>query len=165
MINPSDLREVIHEPADANWPELAAKASAAKVSYLAATRSEPDWIFGERELSTSQDVNVLTGLPGSTGCAEGEVFVLDSTDDFKHFPKGAILVARTTSPAWTPLFYSAAAIITASGGPLSHGAVTAREVGIPAVMSVRSALTKLTNGLRVRVDGTLGDVALLGGAS
>jgi phosphoenolpyruvate synthase/pyruvate phosphate dikinase len=67
-------------------------------------------------------------------------------------------VARTTTPAWTPLFYSASAVITESGGPLSHGAVTAREIGLPAVMGVRGALSALRDGERVRVNGTVGTV-------
>ena len=67
----------------------------------------------------------------------------------------------TTNPTWTPLFYSAVAVITESGGPLSHGAVTAREMQIPAVMSVKGTLSKLKNGQRVRVDGTQGKVYLL----
>jgi pyruvate,water dikinase len=86
------------------------------------------------------------------------VFKVLGSEDFGKFPKGAVLVARTTSPAWTPLFYKAAAVITESGGPLSHGAVTAREIGLPAVMSVRTALVGLTNGQQVTVDGTTGRV-------
>jgi pyruvate,water dikinase len=70
-------------------------------------------------------------------------------------------VARTTNPAWTPLFYSACAVVTESGGPLSHGAVTAREVGIPAVMAVHGVLEALSDGTRVRVDGTGGFVERL----
>ncbi|RKJ30527.1 hypothetical protein D7X33_41385, partial [Butyricicoccus sp. 1XD8-22] len=67
---------------------------------------------------------------------------------------------RTTNPAWTTLFYSAKGLITESGGPLSHGAVTAREVGIPAVMSVRNCLTIIKDGDIVVVDGTKGIVKL-----
>jgi pyruvate,water dikinase len=100
-------------------------------------------------------------LAGSPGEAEGEIFTVLSADDFAKFPKGAVLLARTTNPTWTPLFYSAAAVITESGGPLSHGAVTAREMRIPAVMSVRESLTRLKNAQRVRVDGTRGKVFLL----
>ena len=72
-----------------------------------------------------------------------------------------MLVARTTNPAWTPLFYSACAVVTESGGPLSHGAVTAREMGIPAVMAVHGILAQVGNGRRIRVDGRLGRVTLL----
>jgi len=89
------------------------------------------------------------------------VFVVSSPEDFAKFPKGSVLVARTTNPTWTPLFYSAAAVVTESGGPLSHGAVTAREMKIPAVMSVRDSLTRLKNGQKVKVDGALGRVYLL----
>nr|WP_314716532.1 PEP-utilizing enzyme [uncultured Fretibacterium sp.] len=93
--------------------------------------------------------------------AEGPVFIVRSSDDFASFPPGAVLVARTTNPAWTPLFHAACALVTESGGPLSHGAVTAREMGIPAVMSVRGVLGVLRDGDRVRVDGTRGQVLRL----
>lgn len=89
------------------------------------------------------------------------MFLVLSPEDFARFPKGAVLVARTTNLTWTPLFYSAAAVVTDSGGPLSHGAVTAREMQIPAVMSLRDSLTRLQNGQRVRVDGGAGRVELL----
>lgn len=75
-------------------------------------------------------------------------------------PAGSILVARTTNPAWTALFYQAVGVITESGGALSHGAVTARELGIPAVMSVRDATRLFENGQRVRIDGLQGTVTL-----
>ena len=103
----------------------------------------------------------MSGLPGSPGIAEGEVYIVSDPQDFAHFPRGAILVARTTNPVWTPLFYTAIAVITESGGPLSHGAVTAREMRIPAVMSVRHCLSRLSNGCRVRIDGKRGTVTLL----
>ncbi len=71
-----------------------------------------------------------------------------------------MLVARATNPAWTVLFYQAKAVVTESGGPLSHGAVTAREMGIPAVMAVRGVLEKLKDGDRVHVDGGRGYVTV-----
>ena len=74
--------------------------------------------------------------------------------------EGAILVARTTNPTWTPLFYNAAAVVTESGGPLSHGAVIAREMKIPAVTSARNALSLLKNEQSVIVDGTTGKIYL-----
>jgi pyruvate,water dikinase len=94
---------------------------------------------------------------------EGEVFMVTGPQDFAEFPSGAILVARTTNPVWTPLFYTAAAVITESGGPLSHGAVTAREMRIPAVMSVHNCMSTLRNGCLVRVNGSEGKVSLLEG--
>lgn len=71
------------------------------------------------------------------------------------------MVARTTNPAWTALFYRASGVITESGGPLSHGAVTARELGLPAVMGIRRVMNTLKNGQRVKVDGQKGIVELL----
>ena len=63
----------------------------------------------------------------------------------------------------TPLFYKAVAVITESGGPLSHGAVTAREMGLPAVMAVRDLLRRLENGQLVRVRGREGLVEIIDG--
>ena len=108
------------------------------------------------------DPNQRLGVPGSPGIVEGTIFVVRGTEDFGRMPAGAILVARTTNPAWTPLFYRATAVITESGGPLSHGAVTARELGLLAVMSMRGVLEWLRDGDRVRVDGQHGRVQKLG---
>jgi phosphohistidine swiveling domain-containing protein len=140
---------------------LAAAAALHKAGYLAACKCTPDWIFGEAEPIDLDGSDVLKGLGGSPGIVEGEVFVVRSPEDFPHFPKQAILVARTTNPAWTPLFYQAIGVITESGGPLSHGAVTARELGLPAVMSVRHVMRLLVNGQRVRIDGRNGIVQIL----
>ena len=70
------------------------------------------------------------------------------------------LAAQTTNPAWTALFYTAAGIVTESGGPLSHGAVTAREMGLPAVMSVRGIMARIEDGRSITVDGAAGTVEL-----
>jgi rifampicin phosphotransferase len=129
--------------------------------YRRQSKQAPPWIRGETSVAAAS--GALRGLPGSPGIAEGPVFRVHSVEDFARFPSGAVLVARTTNPAWTPLFYSARAVVTESGGPLSHGAVTAREVGIPAVMGVRGALEALPDGTRVRVDGTAGSVEKLSG--
>jgi len=85
------------------------------------------------------------------------VFRVRSVEDFPRFPHAAVLVARTTNPSWTPLFHAAAAVVTESGGPLSHGAVTAREMGLPAVMAVKGCMD-LPDGTRVRVDGARGEI-------
>ena len=144
--------------------EARAEAMSAKADYLRQMVTEPPFRFGEEEAEV-EDGDVMTGLAGAPGVAEGPVRLLRSPDDFGGFESGSVLVARTTNPAWTPLFYSAVAVITESGGPLSHGAVTAREFRIPAVMSVRGALTRLAEGQIVRVDGARGTVAVLDGSS
>jgi rifampicin phosphotransferase len=74
---------------------------------------------------------------------------------------GEILVAPFTDPGWTPLFVHAAAVVTEVGGLMTHGAVVAREYGIPAVVSVAGALERIRDGQRIRVDGTRGIVELL----
>lgn len=121
----------------------------------------PVWNYSEQdEVDVQLTDGILKGVPGSAGIVEGEVCIVRSVEEFKGVKEGSILVTRTTNPAWTTLFYSAKGLITESGGPLSHGAVTAREVGIPAVMSVRNCLTSLKNGDIVIVDGTKGIVTI-----
>lgn len=160
--NQSQLEYVLTTDTPAAWQEFAAQVQQQKVAYFADRTREPEWILGQREPAEATGMgDVLTGLAGSPGMAEGPVFFVLTPEDFAKFPKGAVLVARTTNPTWTPLFYSAAAVVTESGGPLSHGAVTAREMRIPAVMSVKESLTRLQNGQRVRVDGTAGRIELL----
>jgi pyruvate,water dikinase len=142
------------------WRLLAEQVRQQKAAYLADRARKPDWVLGAPAAEEAPQGDCLTGLAGSPGLAEGPVFLVLTPDDFARFPKGAVLVARTTNPTWTPLFYSAVAVVTESGGPLSHGAVTAREMRIPAVMSVKHSMSRLTNGQRVRVDGSNGRVVL-----
>lgn len=142
------------------WARIGADIRAEKAAYLAHRNETPAWEWGVTPASgaSADGGTLLSGLPGSPGMARGPVFKVYGSEDFAAFPKGAVLVARTTNPAWTPLFYKAAAVITESGGPLSHGAVTAREIGLPAVMSVRNVLTLLQNGQIVAVNGNAGTV-------
>ncbi len=74
---------------------------------------------------------------------------------------GDILVCPGTDPAWTPPFLVAGALVTEVGGMMTHGSVVAREYGIPAVVGVHEATTRLVSGQRVHVDGTSGRVVLL----
>jgi pyruvate,water dikinase len=155
------IDEAIHEDSDAGWDKFKEEVRHQKESYLQAKARKPEWVFGQGKTAEPLSGDCLSGLAGSSGQAEGPVFMVLGPDDFAKFPKGAVMVARTTNPTWTPLFYSAVAVVTESGGPLSHGAVTAREMRIPAAMSVRECLSRLKNGQRVRVDGTQGKVYLL----
>ncbi|NNM29027.1 MAG: phosphoenolpyruvate synthase [Akkermansiaceae bacterium] len=147
------------------WAEFSALVAREKKSWEEARNESPGWVpdapaaKGEAPEAGTD----FTGLPGSPGVTEGTVFIVSGPHDFAECPRGAVLVARTTNPTWTPLFYTACAVVTESGGPLSHGAVTAREMQIPAVMSVRDCLNLLSNGCRVRVDGSRGIVTLLDG--
>ncbi|MGD8759237.1 MAG: PEP-utilizing enzyme [Anaerolineales bacterium] len=104
---------------------------------------------------------VIRGKPGSAGCAEGIVQRLDSPDEGDLLKAGEILVARMTNVGWTPLFPRAAAVVTDIGGSLSHAAIVARELGIPAVVGCADATIRLKTGDRVRVDGGKGIVEIL----
>ena len=102
----------------------------------------------------------LTGIPVSRGVAEGRVVVAHQLDDAQRLKAGDILVARTTDVGWSPWFAVAGGIVTEIGSPLSHGAVVAREYGIPAVVGAAGA-TALQDGVLVRVDGSRGTVEIL----
>jgi rifampicin phosphotransferase len=159
------LDEAIQRDEPALWSALAKSILEEKASHLQHRASAPTWNLNDLTTAAEEGVSQdqLTGLAGSAGVAEGPVFIVRSPDDFANFPKGAVLVASTTNPAWTPLFYNACAVITECGGPLSHGAVTAREMQIPAVMSVRGVMSRLSNGQHVRVDGRHGRVEIVHG--
>jgi phosphohistidine swiveling domain-containing protein len=107
------------------------------------------------------DDDLIRGFPGSAGLIEGTVRVLESYEQMDEFLQGEILVTSFTNVGWTPLFPRAAAIITDIGAPLSHAAIVARELGIPAVVGAGSATMKLKTGDRVRVNGSEGIVELL----
>ncbi|MFN2115648.1 MAG: PEP/pyruvate-binding domain-containing protein [Anaerolineae bacterium] len=102
----------------------------------------------------------LLGLAGSPGVATGPVCVVRGPDEFGKLSRGDILVAPLTNPVWTPLFAVAGGVVTDSGGILSHGAIVAREYGIPAVLGARGATTALKDGQIVTVDGSNGTVAI-----
>jgi len=106
------------------------------------------------------DANILLGSPGSGGVAQGVVRVIEDLEQGQALEPGEILCAYQTDIAWTLLFPRAAAIITAVGAPLSHAAIVARELGIPAVVGCANATRSLKTGDRVLVDGNRGMVFL-----
>jgi rifampicin phosphotransferase len=106
-------------------------------------------------------LNTLVGSPGSGGVAEGLVRRLDSPVEESQLLLGEILVTNQTDIGWTLLFPRLAAIVTDVGAPLSHAAIVARELGIPAVVGCGNATMLLKTGDRVRVDGSAGSVEVL----
>jgi phosphoenolpyruvate synthase/pyruvate phosphate dikinase len=110
---------------------------------------------------TAPDSDTLKGFPGAAGRVEGRVRVLTSPEEGEKLQPGEILVASTTNVGWTPIFPKAAAIITDIGAPLSHAAIVARELGIPAVVGCGNATSRLKTGDRVIVDGGQGVVQIL----
>jgi len=105
--------------------------------------------------------NVIKGSPGSAGRVEGIARVVTSPKEGHLLQKGEILVAVQTDIAWTLLFPRALAVITDVGAPLSHAAIVARELGIPAVVGCGNATQRLKTGDRVRVDGARGVVEII----
>lgn len=110
--------------------------------------------------STAEAANTLSGTPVSAGVVEGVVRIVLNPHGVQLIP-GEILVCPATDPAWTPLFLAAGGLVMEVGGMMTHGSVVAREYGIPAVVGVSQATTRLKDGQRVRVDGSNGKVTVL----
>jgi pyruvate,water dikinase len=104
--------------------------------------------------------NILLGIPASQGQAEGRVMVLRNLQEVGEINKNTILVVPYTDSGWAPFLVRAGGVIAEAGGKLSHGAIVAREYGIPAVMDVRGATYLLQDGQQVRIDGSKGIVEL-----
>ena len=103
----------------------------------------------------------IKGIPGSAGQAEGRVRIVNSPEEGWQLQPGEILVAVTTNVGWTPIFPRAAAVVTDVGAPLSHTAIVARELGVPAVVGCGNATMLLKTGDFVRVDGGTGSVEVI----
>jgi len=110
--------------------------------------------------SQHQSGDAIKGVGASPGRVTAPARVLAGPQDFGAMQPGEVLVARMTTPAWTPLFAMAAAIVTDVGGPLSHGSIVAREYGIPAVLGTGVATQRLATGQQVTVDGDAGTVTV-----
>ncbi|MBD1538296.1 phosphoenolpyruvate synthase [Arthrobacter sp. S13_S34] len=110
--------------------------------------------------SQRQHGDVIKGVGASSGRVTAPARVLGGPRDFGRMEPGDVLVARITTPAWTPLFAMASAIVTDVGGPLSHSSIVAREYGIPAVLGTGAATQRLTTGQQVTVDGDAGTVTI-----
>lgn len=125
------------------------------------TESAPRSLTSKNQ--TRPDVIVVTsdsllGLPISAGYSEGPVCLVRSPDDFKKVKQGDILVTPVIDPGMAPLFGLAGGLIVEMGGTLSHGAIIAREYGIPTVANVLGATRLLKDGERVAVDAMIGEV-------
>jgi phosphohistidine swiveling domain-containing protein len=107
------------------------------------------------------DASVVPGTPASAGRYTGTVRVVLSEDQFGKIQPGDVVVCPVTSPAWSVVFPSMGALVTDTGGILSHPAIIARELGIPAVVGTDNATHILKDGQRVTVDGSLGIVELV----
>jgi len=135
-------------------PDYAGRVSPRKVEWRAQRRAVPPAMLprGSRWSKLvawdRQDPSgsTLKGLGASTGRVTAPACVLLGPEDFSKMKPGCVLVAVTTTPAWTPLFTMAVAVVTDIGGPLSHTSIVAREYGIPAVMATGMATRRIHSG-------------------
>ena len=118
-------------------------------------------IAGDDPTPIAKDVTVFSGRGVSRGVARGPARVLETSADIQQVRAGEILVTSNLDPAWTGVFPLISGLVTETGGVLSHGAVLAREYGIPAVMGLPGATRRIATGAPLEVDGNQGRVALL----
>jgi pyruvate,water dikinase len=109
----------------------------------------------------SESTDTFQGVPLSAGMAEGPALVLTDPAAARAPKEPYILVCPSTDPAWVPLFVNARGLVMETGGVLSHGAIVAREFGLPAVAGLPDIHNCLKTGLRIRVDGATGKVSIL----
>lgn len=117
--------------------------------------------IGVRPPDSDGDPQAVKGIAGSPGVVRGIAKVIHSLAEAGKLQPGDILVAKTTMPPWTPLFATAAAVVTDTGGVLSHCAIVAREYHIPAVVGTGRATKTLHDGQLLEVDGDAGTVRVV----
>jgi pyruvate,water dikinase len=117
-------------------------------------------VVDEDRSAAGDGSGALAGTGASPGKARGRARVLLEPAGARIEP-GEVLVAPSTDPGWTPLFLTAGGLVMEKGGVMSHGAVVAREYGIPAVVGVAGATSRITSGQEVEIDGASGRVIVL----
>jgi rifampicin phosphotransferase len=117
--------------------------------------------LSQRPEPQGSDDKVLVGAAGSPGTVVGRARVVRSATEVDELEPGDILVASVTDPSWTPLFLTAAGVVTEVGGTFSHGPIVCRELGTPCVVAVEDACRRIPDGARIQVDGSSGDVTVL----
>ncbi len=130
-----------------------------KLSPPRVITSDGEIIAGEYKRE-NLPAEAIAGLPVSSGMIEGRARVILNMED-ADLEEGDILVTAFTDPSWTPLFVSIKGLVTEVGGLMTHGAVIAREYGLPAVVGVENATKLIKEGQRIRVHGTEGYIEIL----
>lgn len=133
-----------------------------RIKIRKANRHKNEKLWNNISLGAQTDLkNTLIGISGNRGYCRGRVKVILTLQEFDKMQSGDILVCRYTDPSWTPLFVLASAIVSDTGGPLSHSAIVAREYNIPAVLGCGNATDALQDGQEIVVDGDKGIVSIL----
>jgi rifampicin phosphotransferase len=172
----TEVREALQGPADLSaliaerrteqrrWEEMESPetigAPAPAWQRDASTRMAGQGFLLYRETQTDPS-RMLRGVGASAGVGRGPARLIREQADFQKFKAGDVLVCQASNVSWAPLFASAAAVVTEVGGALSHAAVVAREVGVPAVVGTGVALSTLLDGEPLEVDGSAGIVRRL----
>lgn len=140
-------------------PDLS-KLPPAAARMMRATGLALNALFGSSE--APHETHMLRGLAASQGVYEGPARRVSHASEFDRIVRGDVLVTESTTEAFNILLPLLGAIVTDSGGLLSHSAIVAREYGIPGVVGTREATVRIKDGARVRVDGNAGEVTVLG---
>ena len=175
-------REVLREACARPGPQFAAQARAGRAEYAGWLALKPPQALGAmpdlsnlpREASLmaryfmglrapSAERASLSGYGASAGTVTGRARVIRYLDEADALEPGDVLVCVSTAPPWTPLFAIAAAIVTDTGGVMSHSAICAREFGIPCVVGTQAGTRLIPDGATIRVDGRTGSVEILEG--
>jgi pyruvate,water dikinase len=122
-----------------------------------------DWdTASEQGVASAQSdgTGPLSGMPISAGSVSGPVRVIRSMADWGKVKPGEILVVSVIDPGLAPLFGLAGGLIAEMGGTLSHGAIIAREYGLPTIANVEGAMARLSDGLRVKIDAGTGAICI-----
>ena len=172
MLDPAlELRDYLADPKQ--WHDRIADRVALRDRFAAV--EPPFFITSQSEVPSIEELEqqestvattvrsgaVLTGAPGCAGVARGRARVVLDPADPAGLEPGDVLVAPLTDPAWTPLFLPAAAVVVNVGALMSHAVIVSRELGIPCVVAVESATTRIPDGAMVEVDGVAGTVTVL----
>jgi phosphohistidine swiveling domain-containing protein len=164
FLHRAEVSELLRRPADRTG--LVLERSADHIRWAAVRPpavvgrprlDQPPNRFGGDTAATEND-GILRGTGGSRGTATGSARVVLGPDDFERVQPGDIIVAPSSNPSWVPLFAIAGGLVTNTGGVLSHAAVVARELDLPAVVGVADATSRIRDGQIVEIDGTTGTV-------
>ena len=159
LLDPEDRRDVIAERRARHERQKTLKPPR-YVGKAPEPESGPADRF-EGAKADSGEGNELKGTGASAGVVRGPARVVLTSNEFDRIQPGDVIVCPSSNPSWVPVFTIAGGLVTNTGGVLSHAAVVAREFGLPAVVGVTGATTKIPDGREVEIDGTAGTVRLL----
>jgi pyruvate,water dikinase len=169
MVRWDELGQLVNDPGSLTEPIREREEIYAELTTL-----EPTFVFegqppspsswrrrDARPAAVANPGDILRGIPGCPGQANGRARVVLDSHDPTALEPGDVLVAPITDPSWTPLFVPAAAVVVDVGAPLSHAIIVSRELGIPCVVSVTDATRRIPDGAMLEVNGDTGTVTVL----